>query len=44
MPVHDTLINNLNDRFHKRDSVKVAKNIEELLLAGVRGDHENILN
>ena len=35
------MINNLKDRFYKRDSVKVAKNIEELLLAGVRGDYEN---
>ena len=40
MTVHDTMINNLNDRFHKRYSVKVAKNIEELLLAGVRGDYD----
>ena len=39
--VYDTIINNLNDRFHKRDSVKVAKNIEELLLAGVRGEYDN---
>jgi len=35
------MINNLKDRFYKRDSVKVAKNIEELLLAGIRGDYEN---
>ena len=34
------MINNLKNRFYSRDSVKVASNIEEILLAGICGNYE----
>ena len=36
--VHNLLVNDLSDRFFKRESAKVAANLEELMLKGLKGN------